>query len=346
MRRLARSLLRDASLADDVVQETALAAWRRARASEAPPRSWWAAVVRNVAAKMGRGSRRREERERAAARPEAQPGATSSRCGSRSIAPWSPRSERISPEQRDVVVRRWFDGQKPQRIAEELGVPLATVKTRLRRALSQLRERLKREWGDGVAGMLATLARPYATSIAVSSITAGALLMGTKLKVVAALVVAAIACAWIAGALRIGRESTNPGDVAQASQPAAIAAGTSTSPIDPPAVVRVDERPAPETTPPGPEDPRRFAGITGVVLGPRGPMAVRASNSCDDSVTTTCFTRHYVTPCRNDGARPSAPRTDRSSSPTFGEGSRSRSKWPRSSNSPPRRRRRSRRATT
>jgi hypothetical protein len=62
--------------------------------------------------------------------------------------------EDLAPDYRDVVVRRWFDGQKPQRMAEDLDVPLATVKTRLRRALAQLRARLRREWGDGVAGML------------------------------------------------------------------------------------------------------------------------------------------------------------------------------------------------
>jgi RNA polymerase sigma-70 factor (ECF subfamily) len=272
MRRLARSLLRDASLADDVVQEAALAAWKRGREYEVPPRSWWAAVVRNVAAKMGRGSRRRESRERASARFEAQPGAD---VVARRLALHRAvvaAVERLVPEQRDVVVRRWFDAQKPQRIAKELGVPLATVKTRLRRALAQLRTRLRGEWGDGVAGALVTLARPYATPIAVSSITAGALLMGMKLKVAAAFVVAAIACAWIAGELQIGREAANPSDVAQASQPAAVAAGSSASPATSPAVVRADERPAPEATPRAPEDPRRFASITGVVLGPRGPI--------------------------------------------------------------------------
>jgi RNA polymerase sigma-70 factor (ECF subfamily) len=272
MRRLARSLLRDASLADDVVQEAALAAWRRGREGEVPPRSWWAAVVRNVAAKMGRGERRREARERAVARRESQPGTD---VVARRLALHRAvvaAVERLSPEQRDVVVRRWFDGQKPQWIAEELGVPLATVKTRLRRALERLRERLKREWGDGVAGALATLARPYTTPIAVSSITTGALLMGTKLKVVATLVVAAMACAWIASELRFGRESANPGDRAQASKPAAVAAAAGASTADTSAVVRVDELPAPEATPPAPEDPRRFAAITGVVLGPRGPI--------------------------------------------------------------------------
>jgi RNA polymerase sigma factor (sigma-70 family) len=273
MRRLARSLLRDASLADDVVQEAALAAWRRGRESDVPPSSWWAAVVRNVAAKMGRGARRREERERAAARPEVQPGAD---VVARRLALHRAvvaAVERLPTEQRDVVVRRWFDGQKPQQIAAELGVPLATVKTRLRRALAQLRERLRREWGDGVAGLLLTLARPpVGAGVAATGLAAGAIVMSTKLKLALAGVMVALAGAWVAGELVQGFGRAR----LKASPPASVDAASvdrAEEPRTESAAKRIEQpREAEHATAP-PLDPRRVATITGVVLGPSGPFA-------------------------------------------------------------------------
>jgi len=106
MRRLARSLLRDDSLADDVVQEAALAAWRRESEGGALPRSWWAAVVRNVAAKVKRSRERRMERERAAATRETQPGADAVARRLALHRAVVAAVEQLVPEQRDVVVRR------------------------------------------------------------------------------------------------------------------------------------------------------------------------------------------------------------------------------------------------
>src|SRR5262245_10190770 len=78
MRRLARSLLRDSSLADDAVQEASMAALKRGEGADSAgemPRAWWSAVVRHVAAKIRRGRARRDQRERVAARSEALPAA-------------------------------------------------------------------------------------------------------------------------------------------------------------------------------------------------------------------------------------------------------------------------------
>src|SRR6185503_16110462 len=43
---------------------------------------------------------------------------------------------------RSVVLLRFFEDLPPRRIAERLGVPVETVRTRLRRALAKLREDL------------------------------------------------------------------------------------------------------------------------------------------------------------------------------------------------------------
>src|SRR5437762_1726924 len=66
VRRLARRLVSDASAADDVEQETWLAALRRPPPEDRSTRGWLAAVARNAARKFGRGATRRTAHESAA----------------------------------------------------------------------------------------------------------------------------------------------------------------------------------------------------------------------------------------------------------------------------------------
>src|SRR6186997_2351763 len=69
MRRLALSLARDESTADDLLQETWLKALERSAVGE-PSRGWLRTVLRNFAYRRIRSERRRESREARAARPE------------------------------------------------------------------------------------------------------------------------------------------------------------------------------------------------------------------------------------------------------------------------------------
>src|SRR5580765_5992909 len=71
IRSLARSLVEDSSRADDLVQQTFVAALEHPPGPATPLRRWLGAVVRNFARQDRRGERRRNERELAAARPEA-----------------------------------------------------------------------------------------------------------------------------------------------------------------------------------------------------------------------------------------------------------------------------------
>ena len=52
---------------------------------------------------------------------------------------------RLSPEHRAVLVLKEIEGQKYEVIAEVLGVPIGTVRSRLHRARGELRELLERE---------------------------------------------------------------------------------------------------------------------------------------------------------------------------------------------------------
>jgi RNA polymerase sigma-70 factor (ECF subfamily) len=148
VRGLARSLLRDDDEAQDVAQETWLAAVERRPRVEGSGVGWLARVTRNVAATVVRRRRTRAVRERSAARPEA----------AASVEEIAAREEvrrrvlrallSLEPLHRDVLVLRFYDGLPPRRVARVLGVPVETARTRIRRALERLRARLDAETGD------------------------------------------------------------------------------------------------------------------------------------------------------------------------------------------------------
>lgn len=73
VRRLARSLAADEAGADDLVQETWVAALQGCPTDRFGLRSWLAGVLRNLAASRLRSRTRREMRESACAKPETQP---------------------------------------------------------------------------------------------------------------------------------------------------------------------------------------------------------------------------------------------------------------------------------
>src|SRR5947207_13007110 len=68
VRSVARAVVRDPNAADDVEQETWLAAMRSPPRHEGSIRGWLGTVVRSRARRIGRGETRRAARERAVAR--------------------------------------------------------------------------------------------------------------------------------------------------------------------------------------------------------------------------------------------------------------------------------------
>jgi RNA polymerase sigma-70 factor (ECF subfamily) len=125
-------------LADEVVQTTMLKAWRAA-ASFDPSRDlapWLYAIARRVAIDVYR-------REARAAAPEE---LTDDRVGAvtlsfeRTWEAWEVRSalERLTPDEREVVRLAHFLGMTHAEIAEQLDVPVGTVKSRSNRAYRRL----------------------------------------------------------------------------------------------------------------------------------------------------------------------------------------------------------------
>lgn len=146
LRALARGMLRDEHLAEDVVQQAFLRALAR------PPASlgiaWLARVVRNLALDTVLGADRRARRERAVARDELD--LTHERAALELALQKEVATElsALAEPYRTVVHLRYFRGLPSARIAAELGVPLKTVETRLTRARARLRQRLERAWRE------------------------------------------------------------------------------------------------------------------------------------------------------------------------------------------------------
>ncbi|MHC4341338.1 MAG: RNA polymerase sigma factor [Planctomycetota bacterium] len=139
LRTLATSLLRGEEGVDDVVQDAYVRALER---QPRHPRAWLGKVARNLVFRRWRSRARTLRRERAAAQPEAVPGPENAVARLEIQRKVVDAVLALEEPYRSVVVRRYFDGLSPREIARESGVPYETARTRLGRALAQLRKRL------------------------------------------------------------------------------------------------------------------------------------------------------------------------------------------------------------
>lgn len=195
---LARSLVADRSQADDLVQETWLAALRHGPDRLGSLRAWLGRVLRNAARQDTRRSTLRLDREPAAARPEALPSAAS-------IAERAELQQRLvgvvlalDEPYRSTLLWHYFEELSSEEIARRLGVPASTVRNRLRRGLEILRAALERRdgasWSDGCLALAvwSTGVREAGAGVTAKWI-AGGVLMGTKAKIAAGAAVVLVA---------------------------------------------------------------------------------------------------------------------------------------------------------
>jgi RNA polymerase sigma-70 factor (ECF subfamily) len=159
LRALALQLVSDAATADDLVQETVLAALRRrpAVAEDGDARAWLKTVLRSQVKLAWRSARHRAQREERAARGEATPGAAELAARAESQRALSEAVFSLSEPYRSVVLLRYFDGLKPSEVAARRGVPAATVRSQLARAHDELRATLDRRHGGDSRGWCAAL---------------------------------------------------------------------------------------------------------------------------------------------------------------------------------------------
>ncbi len=201
LQRLARELVGDAHAATDLAQDTLLVALEHPPRNEGSLRSWLATVARNLARNAQRSRQRREQREQRVARPE--------RAEGDELALERLELQRLlfnlvltlPAEQRTVLYLRYYEGRTPTSIAERLGIPVKTVKSRHTRAVAALREKLdarssgdRSQWMEALAPFAALRGSEVAGSV-VQATVGGIVMKKLVLVGIAALLVL---LAWVA----------------------------------------------------------------------------------------------------------------------------------------------------
>ncbi len=141
--------------AEDVVLDSFAQAWRdapRFQPSRGSAIAWLTMICRSRALDLirSRGRRARVVTKAAAAQPDAAPGMGTADPGTdRDVEQLERRKVvaealmALSPPQREAVQLAFYEGLSHSEIAERLGEPLGTVKTRVRLAMQRLRDSLR-----------------------------------------------------------------------------------------------------------------------------------------------------------------------------------------------------------
>ncbi|MEM7233257.1 MAG: sigma-70 family RNA polymerase sigma factor [Planctomycetota bacterium] len=161
VRKLARRLLWDESLVDDVVQEAWILAFTKPPSKAQALQAWLKKVVRSLSFRANTKSRRRQEiaEEASTHSPPSPPSRPDDILEALDTQRQLMDFVRDLPNPyREVVFRHYFQDQKLVDIARELEIPSSTSRTYLQRGLDKLRERLSTEHGGRNAWMLLLLA--------------------------------------------------------------------------------------------------------------------------------------------------------------------------------------------
>src|SRR5262245_22199998 len=147
LRALARTLIADPALGEDLVQDAWTAALQRPAAARESLGAWLAGTLRHLALRARRREGERLAVERRAARPEGQEGPEEAvaraelqqRLGAAVLA--------LDEPYRSAVILRHFDQLEPGEIARRQGCSREAARQRIARGLDQLRRRLDAEHG-------------------------------------------------------------------------------------------------------------------------------------------------------------------------------------------------------
>jgi RNA polymerase sigma-70 factor (ECF subfamily) len=139
--------LGDPGLAEEAVQETFLRAWRagdRFDPQIASLRTWLFAILRNVVIDLGRARAARPGIAEGGVEPSIEP-------FDEALLAWQVEEamRRIGDQHRRVLVETFYRGRPYAEVAEELGVPEGTVKSRVYYGLRALRVALEEMGYEG-----------------------------------------------------------------------------------------------------------------------------------------------------------------------------------------------------
>ena len=143
---LALRRLGDRGRAEDALQETFTAIWRAAKTykpERGPAAPWLFAVARNSISDRGRA--RREPPAEAPDEPSLEAGPAEQ--AEHSWLSWRVHSalEILPSQERELIELAYWSGLSQSEIANLIGIPLGTVKTRTRSALARLASELEEE---------------------------------------------------------------------------------------------------------------------------------------------------------------------------------------------------------
>jgi RNA polymerase sigma-70 factor (ECF subfamily) len=158
LRRLAFSLAGNKDDAEDLVQDSWIAAWKQQPDTNRPLRPWLSKVVRDLS-KMGRRGRQRREVREASVADTGEVSAPDVLVGQMRLHRLLvDRVLELEEPYRSTVVARFVEGKTAAAIARSLDIPESTVRWRLREALVRLRAGLDEKTGTRKAWAPAVLA--------------------------------------------------------------------------------------------------------------------------------------------------------------------------------------------
>ena len=202
---LARRIAQGEADADDLVQETWMSAAQSPTSDPGSVRRWLAGILRNRERMQRRAAGRRRRREaEAAAQDAAAQEAELAIHRARVLATLRDALHELDEDDRSLLLARYCDEHSAPELADRLGLPTSTVRSRLSRAAARLRDTLDERWGgDRRAWAPAVLAplplRPtgIATALPVAAKWSVAVMSIKMVKVVVvAVVIAAAALLW------------------------------------------------------------------------------------------------------------------------------------------------------
>ncbi len=175
---LAGQLVADASSADDLVQDTLLAAMEAHRKPQnSGLRAWLATIMRNKAISGQRSSGRRRRRGLQVAREEGLPGPDELAEVLEGERLLRDALDNLSEPYKHAVVLRYREGLSAAEIARQEGCPAGTVRWRIKTGLEQLRIELERSDSHWALIMVPLLRLPAPPAVLIS----GGMLAGATL---------------------------------------------------------------------------------------------------------------------------------------------------------------------
>jgi RNA polymerase sigma-70 factor (ECF subfamily) len=142
----------DAATAEEVMQETLVAVWRKAGhfdPAKASASTWIFTIARNLRIDAFRRERRPElDPDDPALTPEGPEAPDARILAEQTAATVNAALESLSSAEQEILRMAYFQDKAQTAISEQMGIPLGTVKSRVRRAFVKLREALGESIGE------------------------------------------------------------------------------------------------------------------------------------------------------------------------------------------------------